>query len=89
VEPKTLDEICKDNRDALKQMEVGARNMVISSYFNKVEGNLEYLAETYPGQHSEMKAQLMLAVRLLEDARMRFGKVLQYAGDGVSIFDKV
>ena len=29
-----------------------------------------------------------LAVRHIEDARMRLGKVLQYAGVGVSIYDK-
>jgi len=28
------------------------------------------------------------AVRHIEDARMRIGKVLQYADDGVSILDK-
>ena len=36
----------------------------------------------------EVNAHLMLAVRHLEDARMRFGKAIQYAGDGVSKFDK-
>jgi hypothetical protein len=30
----------------------------------------------------------MLAVRHIEDARMRCGKVLQFSGDGVSIYDK-
>jgi len=45
-------------------------------------------ADAFPGQHGEMIAQSMLAVRHLEDARMRLGKVLQYARDGVSIFDK-
>lgn len=44
--------------------------------------------DAYPGQHGEMIAQSMLAVRHIEDARMRLGKVLQYAGDGVSIYDK-
>lgn len=44
--------------------------------------------DAFPGQHGEMIAQSMLAVRHLEDARMRIGKVLQYARDGVSIFDK-
>lgn len=44
--------------------------------------------DAYPGQHGEMVAQSMLAVRHLEDARMRIGKVLQYARDGVSILDK-
>lgn len=36
----------------------------------------------------EAAAQAMLAVRHLEDARMRLGKVIQYSGDGVSIYDK-
>ncbi len=44
--------------------------------------------QAYPDQHGEMKAQIMLAVRHFEDARMRLGKVLQYADNGVSIYDK-
>ena len=36
----------------------------------------------------EVKAQAMLAVRHIEDARMRLGKVIQYSGDGVSCYDK-
>lgn len=44
--------------------------------------------DTFPGQHGEMIAQSMLAVRHIEDARMRLGKVLQYGRDGVSIFDR-
>lgn len=38
-------------------------------------------------QRAEMYGQAMLAVRRVEDARMRIGKVLQYARDGVSCFD--
>ncbi len=44
--------------------------------------------ETYPGQIGEMKANIMLVYRHLEDARMRVGKILQAADDGVSILDK-
>lgn len=44
--------------------------------------------ENRNGQHGEMKANIMLAYRHLEDARMRVGKILQAAGDGVSILDK-
>ena len=36
----------------------------------------------------EVFAQAKLAVRHVEDARMRLGKVLQYARDGVSVYDK-
>lgn len=44
--------------------------------------------QVYPGQHGEMKANIMLTYRHLEDARMRVGKILQAADDGVSILDK-
>ena len=44
--------------------------------------------QKYQGQHSEMKANIMLTYRHLEDARMRVGKILQAADDGVSILDK-
>ncbi len=37
--------------------------------------------QAYPGQHSEVKANIMLAYRHLEDARMRIGKILQAAGE--------
>jgi len=30
----------------------------------------------------------MLALRHVEDARMRIGKVIQYADGGVSVYDK-
>ena len=39
------------------------------------------------GQHAEMKANIMLAYRHLEDARMRLGKVLQAQAGGVSCYD--
>ena len=37
--------------------------------------------ENFTGQHGEMKANIMLAYRHLEDARMRMGKAIQ-AYDG-------
>lgn len=43
--------------------------------------------EAYLGQRGEMIAQSMLALRAVEDARMRLGKVLQYGRDGVGIYD--
>lgn len=39
-------------------------------------------------QHSEMHANITLAYRHIEDARMRLGKVIQAYEGGVSIFDK-
>jgi hypothetical protein len=40
-----------------------------------------------PGQHSEMHANITLAYRHLEDARMRLGKVIQAYEGGVSCYD--
>ncbi len=39
-------------------------------------------------QHSEMKANIMLAYRHLEDARMRLGKVVQAYDGGKSVYPK-
>lgn len=78
--PETLEERCNRLRAALKDIERDAR-AIREDYLN---GH----PEVYPGQADEMAAQSMLAVRHIEDARMRLGKVLQYNGDGVSIYDK-
>lgn len=44
---------------------------------------------TIPENTGEVWAQLTLAMRHAEDARMRLGKAIQWAGDGESINDKV
>ena len=36
----------------------------------------------------EVKANIKISFRHLEDARMRLGKAIQANGDGVSIYDK-
>lgn len=40
------------------------------------------------GQHSEMHANITLAYRHLEDARMRLGKIIQAFDGGVSCYNK-
>jgi hypothetical protein len=76
----TLKDICDSARSCLKGIEITIR---------KLEAHPEFACEqSYKGQHGEMLAQAKLAVRHIEDARMRLGKVLQYSGDGVSIYDK-
>ena len=40
------------------------------------------------GQHQNMLANITLAFRHLEDARMRIGKVMQAYQGGISILDK-
>lgn len=44
--------------------------------------------QLFENQHEEMKANIMLSYRHLEDARMRLGKVMQQIQGGVSKFDK-
>ena len=77
---ETLKEQCDRLRATLGKVEAEARGIKEHPAFKE--------ADAYAGQHGEMIAQSMLAVRHIEDARMRLGKVLQYAGDGVSIYDK-
>ena len=76
-----IEVVAKDLRTQCKTIEKVVRNLMNHPEFKH--------EQVYVGQHSEMKSQIMLSVRHLEDARMRLGKVCQYAGDGVSIFDKV
>lgn len=75
-----LKDLCDRYRNECKEVEKKARALMEHDTFKG--------EQAYNGQHGEMKANIMLAVRHLEDARMRFGKVLQYSGDGVSIYDK-
>ena len=42
----------------------------------------------HPMDFGEMKANIMLSYRHLEDARMRLGKAIQASEGGVSIYDK-
>lgn len=45
-------------------------------------------ATDFEDSHGEALANVMLAYRHLEDARMRLGKVIQALEGGVSVFDK-
>jgi hypothetical protein len=61
---------------------------------NKLRGKIKFYEEEtrelmdIPTTKTEVKENIMLAVRHLEDARMRLGKVIQYSGDGISKYDK-
>ena len=71
--------LCDDLRSTLKF--TAERVMALKSHSDIRAEN------EYPGQRGEMKANIMLTYRHLEDARMRVGKILQAAGDGISILD--
>ena len=75
-----LEDLCDGCRSGIKIMADSAKKLMNHSDMLKID--------MYPDQRREMKANVMLAYRHLEDARMRIGKVLQAAGDGVSILDK-
>jgi len=73
----------------MKCEEMRASLLVIERAVRALKDDPTFKGEqAYAGQHGEMIAQLMLAVRHIEDARMRIGKVLQYSGNGISIYDK-
>ena len=44
--------------------------------------------QQFPNEHGEMKANIMLTYRHLEDARMRLGKVVQAHDGGKSAYPK-
>ena len=44
--------------------------------------------ENFKGQHGEMRANIMLAYRHLEDARMRLGKAVQAYDGGESCYPR-
>lgn len=77
---EAIKDLCDRLRSMLRDLEIQARGI-------KEHGDMKD-SDVYPGQHGEMIAQSMLAVRAIEEARMRLGKVLQYAGNGASIYDK-
>ena len=77
---ETIKDTCNNCRSAVKAIEVTVRSMLTYSDFSE--------DQSYVNQHPEMKANIMLAVRHLEDARMRLGKVLQAQDGGISVYDK-
>ncbi len=70
----TVEEVAQDFRKRLLWLEQYAKNYIQDLKDTKCEW--------------ETIAQATLAMRHIEDARMRYGKVLQYLGDWVSIYNK-
>lgn len=76
-----MEKKCKSLRDEIQNLAITVRNLLDDECY--------YIPkEKFPNQHSEMKANTMLAYRHLEDARMRLGKVMQQIHGGESIYDK-
>lgn len=75
-----IEEICNDMRRELEFLKGRAFGLKKHGVFQQ--------EQHHEGQHGEMLANIMLTYRHLEDARMRLGKVMQHAADGVSKYDK-
>jgi len=74
---------CDDIRYRIKLLEKDVRELK-----DKIAKDRRGQEDAFSGQTAEVLGQVTIAFRHLEDARMRIGKVVQYSGDGVSIFDK-
>lgn len=74
--------ICDDANTLRSQL--NSEEVSLRGYVESIKGAEE--AEGF--NKGECIAQAMLALRHVEDARMRVGKVIQYATGGVSVYDK-
>ncbi len=75
-----LKAVCDGLREEIKKIGVKVHDLKLCPDMAKIE--------EYAGQRSEMRANIILAYRHLEDARMRIGKILQAADDGISMSPK-
>jgi hypothetical protein len=71
---------CNQLRDDIRRLGERVKALKQHDFFENVP-----MGDSDPG---EMKANIMLAYRHLEDSRMRIGKVIQSLEGGISIFDK-
>lgn len=75
--------------DKDKELMNGARDRLLAEErrLRAFKDDLRVREQAVGEDHPEMLAQVTLAFRHLEDARMRLGKVIQYGEGGVSIND--
>lgn len=75
-----IKELCDKLRKEILNTGSACRALMDNGYFTG--------EQMFIGQYAEMKANIMLAYRHLEDARMRLGKVIQAYDGGTSVYDK-
>lgn len=80
--PALLDAFRQDTKEFAAQI----KQLMTHPCFT--DGSLSNLPDAQT-QQSEMKANIMLAYRHMEDVTMRLGKVVQAVQGGVSIYDKL
>lgn len=76
---RTIKDECFDTRKELEGLKVEVIELMEHDVFKSVPP---------PNQAGEMKANIMLAYRHLEDARMRLGKVVQAYDGGKSVYPR-
>ncbi len=69
-----------------EQIKIGGKD--VKALMNHVQFTNGTLPTDPVADVGEMKANIMLAYRAMEDARMRLGKVIEAHEGGVSIYDK-
>jgi len=84
---ESMESLCADLRKYIEETKGEVADLFKSSCFKDENMNLQGAAVP-PDQHGNMRANITLAFRHLEDARMRLGKVMQACQGGVSILDK-
>jgi len=75
-----IEDTCKEIRDALKVVAKEVRGLMNHEVFDSPLDSVR--------NEPEMKANIMLTYRHIEDATMRLGKVIQAHDGGKSVYDK-
>lgn len=84
----TLEEMCQQQRKEIENIKASICDIRDNHQFDCEETKLLEGANIPPTKKANMKANLTLVFRHLEDARMRLGKVMQAYQGGISILDK-
>jgi hypothetical protein len=77
--PLEFPDHCKNLRKLIKSIGAEVTDTYLHPVFDEAEGE--------KSNHDEMRANLMLCYRHLEDAAMRLGKAIQAYDGGKSVYD--
>lgn len=83
----TIEEMCSEQRQRIELLKKSACFILNNHQLNCEDLELEG-ANIPKSRNENIKANLTLVFRSLEDARMRYGKAMQAYQGGISIFDK-
>lgn len=87
MEPKNLEELCADLRGSIEVLKREVSDLLQPCYYE--DNSVLLKGANIPAiQEHNIKANITLVFRNLEDARMRLGKVMQATQGGVSCLDK-